>query len=75
MEAARKLNECECTAGTDVSCDGCGMPVCTVCSTIEICSFDPKNIQVKHYCRECSQNAAKNTWGELYWTKLVSMFA
>ncbi len=74
MEAARKLNECECTAVTDVSCDGCGRPVCTVCSVAEICSFDPKNIRAKHYCYECSGNAAINTWGGLYWEKLVSMF-
>lgn len=75
MEAARKLNECECRAVTDVLCDGCGRPVCAACSVSEICSFDPKNILIKHYCRGCSQNAAVNTWGEIYWEKLVSLFA
>jgi hypothetical protein len=74
MEAARKLNECECRAVTDLLCDGCGKTVCTVCSTTEICSFDPKNIQVKHYCHECIRNVAKNPWGELYWKNLVAMF-
>jgi hypothetical protein len=74
MEAARKLIQCECTAVSDLSCNGCGKPVCTECSTVEICSFDAKNIQVKHYCPHCSQDAAKNTWGALYWKELVSLF-
>jgi len=75
MEAARRLNECECRAVTDVLCDGCGRPVCTVCSQAEICSFDPKNVRIKHFCHECGQNAAMNPWGELYRERLVSLFA
>ncbi|NLW66320.1 MAG: hypothetical protein GXY28_00825 [Bacteriovoracaceae bacterium] len=76
MEAAKKIIfECACGTISDLSCDGCGAPVCGSCGTRQISSFDPLNIEVRHYCLHCSQDAGKNVWGNLYWKELVSLYS
>ena len=76
MEAARKiLFACACGAVTELSCDGCGKPVCSVCSTRQIVSFDPQAIEVRHYCAGCSEDEKRNTWGNLYWETLVTRYS
>jgi hypothetical protein len=49
--------------------------VCGSCGTRQISSFDPLNIEVRHYCPHCSQDAGKNVWGNLYWKELVSLYS
>jgi hypothetical protein len=74
MEAAKKISiECACGAISDLSCDGCGTPVCSSCHTKQISSFDPQNIVVKHYCSACSEDIKMNAWGNLYWKNLVAL--
>ncbi|HNY66106.1 MAG TPA: hypothetical protein PKM41_11765 [Deltaproteobacteria bacterium] len=73
MEAAKKPAECSCGAISDVVCDGCGKTICSMCSTRQICSFDPRHILVKHYCQACAHDVRKNVWGELYWKGLISL--
>jgi len=76
MKAAKKLaTQCACGAVSDLSCDGCGTPVCGTCCIKQISSYDPKNIVVKHYCADCSEDANKNPWGILYWRDLVSLYS
>jgi hypothetical protein len=75
MDAAKKMIvECSCGTISDVVCDGCGKTLCSMCSTAQICSFDPARIQIKHYCSGCATDVRKNVWGELYWKELVSLY-
>jgi hypothetical protein len=74
MEAVKKIPPCACGTSTELICDGCGKPVCHACHIKEICSFDPKNIRVKIYCKACSRDLRKNPWGELYWKDLTTLF-
>jgi hypothetical protein len=75
MEAAKRvIVECACGTVSDVVCGGCGKTVCSMCSTTQICSFDPRRIQIKHYCSHCAADIRKNVWGELYWKELTSLF-
>ncbi len=76
MEAAKKIIfACACGAVTELSCDGCGKPVCSVCAARQIVSFDPQVIEVRHYCADCSEDEKRNTWGNLYWETLMTRYS
>jgi hypothetical protein len=74
MQPAHKLNACSCGSHTDTVCGGCGAPVCRECSHLEISSQDLKIITIITYCPECKNDPTVNTWGTLYWDKLISLY-
>jgi len=74
MQPARKLNECACGTQIETSCEGCGAPVCRHCLHQEIDSRDLKTILISTYCQRCKDDPAMNTWGTLYWDKLVALY-
>jgi len=76
MKAAKKIVfACGCGAVTDLSCDGCGKPVCGTCAARQVVSFDPMAIEIRHYCASCSEDENRNTWGNLYWEALVTRYS
>ena len=75
MQAAEKLAECVCGISTEISCAGCGKPVCKHCGIDQIVSFDPKNVKVEYYCEKCFHDPSKNVWGTLYWENIVSLYS
>jgi hypothetical protein len=74
MQPARKLNECACGTQIETSCEGCGAPVCRQCLHQEINSRDLKTIFISTYCQRCKDDPAINSWGTLYWDKLVALY-
>jgi hypothetical protein len=74
MQPARKLNECACGTQIETSCEECGAPVCRYCLHQEIESRDLKTILISTYCQRCKDDPAINTWGTLYWDKLVALY-
>lgn len=74
MQPARKLDACACGIHSDLCCSGCGTPVCTHCSHLEITTTDPRSITITHYCSACSADPRKNTWGTLYWDNLAALY-
>lgn len=75
MKAAEKvIAGCSCGTISDGVCDGCGKTICSMCSTTQICSSDPRHIRIKHYCSECATDIRKNVWGELYWKELTPLY-
>jgi len=74
MQPARKLDECACGVHSELSCSGCGTPVCRHCSHQEITTNDPRNITNAYYCPACKADPKKNTWGTLYWDSLAALY-
>jgi hypothetical protein len=74
MQPAHKLNACSCGGHAETTCGGCGAPICRPCSHQEISSKDLKNIIITTYCPKCKEDPKINTWGTLYWEKLVSLY-
>jgi NMD protein affecting ribosome stability and mRNA decay len=74
MEAAGKsMLQCECGRLTNLSCEGCGMPVCSRCAVRQIGTQDRKNLVYKHYCPHCIEEAHRNPWEPLYWKKIMTL--
>lgn len=74
MQATEKIIKCECGMIAETFCAGCSEVLCRHCGSVEISSFDPKNIEVKYFCEKCRNDPAKNPWGALYWEELSSLY-
>jgi hypothetical protein len=74
MQPAHKLNACSCGGHTETICGGCGIPICRNCSHQEISSEDLRTITITTFCPKCKEDIKINTWGTLYWEKLVSLY-
>ncbi len=74
MQPALKLDVCACGIHTEISCTGCGTPVCRHCSHQEITTNDPKDIIVTYFCPACKTDPKKNPWGILYWDGLKALY-